>query len=291
MSKKRYLFIVNPISGRKSKSNLESIIDGYLNSDQIQHEIIYTDYPGHASQIVSDKMEYFDAIVAVGGDGTVNEIASKLGNKKKPLAIVPMGSGNGLARHLKISLSPPNAVKALNKPKLKSLDTATLNGHFFISIAGIGFDSLIAAEFDKAKGRGFLTYARLVVKEYFNYKEHNYLLQLDGNEHKTKAFMIVFANSDQFGYNTRIAPEADICDSYLDVCIVRKPTLFQLPFLLWQVWTGKANRSKFIETIKAQHIKVNQGDYHYANIDGESVKVGADIEIKVKNKDLEVILP
>ncbi len=291
MSRKRYLFIVNPISGGKSKSHLKATIQEKLHPKGIDFEVIYTEFPLHAGKIAQDRMDDFDVIVAVGGDGTINDIAAKLGNKKSALAIVPMGSGNGLARHLNISLSPEKAISSIDQLKLKEIDSALLNGHFFVSIAGIGFDSLIAAEFEKAAGRGFVTYARLVIREYFNYKEKNYSLNLDGKTHERKAFMIIFANSNQFGYNTRIAPEADISDSLLDVCIVRKPSLLALPYLLWQVWTGKANRSKQIEIIRAQKISVNQGSHSFANIDGESVEVGNQIDIQVKNKDLLVMAP
>lgn len=291
MNKKRVLFIVNPISGGKSKVKIESVIQQNLDLNKVDFEIIYTDFSSHAEEIVKEKKSDFDLIVAVGGDGTINEIARKLSLYDTPLGIVPMGSGNGLARYLNISLKPERAIKELNYQKTKKLDTATLNGHFFVSIAGVGFDSLIASEFDKAKGRGFLTYARLTIKHYFLYKERKYKLTLDGKEYERKAFMVSFANSNQFGYNTRISPKADISDSLLDVCIVRKPNLFQIPRLLFQLWIGNADKSGQIEIIKAHKIQVQQKDNLYANIDGESVKVGNRIEIEIKNQNLEVIVP
>lgn len=254
-------------------------------------EILFSKYPKHAEHISKERGAEFDLIVAVGGDGSINEIAKNITTLNKPMAIIPMGSGNGLARHLKIPLEAKKALQLITEGTLKQVDTAKLNGHFFVSIAGIGFDSIVAAEYANHNGRGFITYAKLAVQKYFRYKEASYDLVLDGKEYTKKAFMISFANSSQFGYNTRISPKADCSDSLIDVCIVRKPKLFQVPKLLFQLWTKKADRSKHIEIIKASKISLTQKNNEFANIDGESVQVGNSISIELKQKNLGVIVP
>ena len=291
MIKKRILFIVNPISGGRSKHKLEMLLRQHWNKEDVEYTISYTQFPKHAGQIAKREHPLFDLIIAVGGDGTINEIAQALQSTTTPLAIIPMGSGNGLARHLKIPLNPQKALQSLNESNLSKLDTATLNGHFFVSIAGIGFDSTVAAEFDKTKGRGFINYARISLQKFFRAKENEYELTLDGSIYTRKAFMITFANSNQFGYNTRISPKADSSDSYLDVCIVRKPKAYEIPKFLFQLWTGNADRSKLVEIIRARKISLIQSDNEYANIDGESIKVGKKIEVELKRANLEVLVP
>lgn len=291
MNKKKLLFIVNPISGGKSKKGIDAIIDKYLDSSIFSSEIIYTKHANHATQIVKEKIANVDGIVAVGGDGTINEIARELSGTNTPMGIIPMGSGNGLARFLHIPLKPEKAVKVINTATEQSIDTAVLNKCFFVSIAGVGFDSLIAAAFENTKGRGFINYARLSLKKYFKYQEQEYLLQADGVEYKRTALMISFANSNQFGYNTVISPHANISDGLLDICIVRKPMIWQIPLVLYYVWMGKANRSNLLEIIRAKNIKIRPNIHYFANVDGESIKVGKEIDIKLKPKNLIVLVP
>ena len=291
MIKKKILFIINPISGGKGKKDVVSYISKYLDKEKFELDIAFTKYAGHASEITIEKCESQDIIVAVGGDGTINEIAKELQGTSTVLGIIPLGSGNGLARYLKIPLRTKLAVQALNTAKILEADTAAVNEHFFLSIAGIGFDSLIAAEFEKAPMRGFETYAKLSMMEYATYHEKEYTLKLDGKEIKRTAAMISFANSDQFGYNTRIAPNADISDGLIDVCIFKKPKIYQIPFLLQQLWTAKAEESSLLEIIKAKDIEISASEIGYANVDGESLEVENRVKVIVKPKNLRICIP
>jgi len=291
MNKRKLLFIINPISGGKSKEKLESLISENLDRQLFEYKLLYTQYSGHAQEILKEQATLFDVIIAVGGDGTINEIAEFLSRINIPMAMIPMGSGNGLARHLGIPLKPEKSIQALNHSEILEIDTASLNGHFFVSIAGVGFDSLIAAEFEKAKGRGFINYARLSTKEYFAYKEENYQIILDGKKIERQAAMVSFANSNQFGYNTKIAPQANLSDGLLDVCILKKPNIVQMPGLMKQIWTGRADKSFLIEIITAKHIILQPNKNSFANIDGESIKVGERIEVLLKPKSLQLFIP
>jgi len=229
--------------------------------------------------------------VAVGGDGTVNEIAQVLSGTQKTMAIIPQGSGNGLARHLGISMKLSRAIQQLNRSIKTQIDTVDLNGHFFLSIAGVGFDSLIAQKFVSSKSRGFLGYSSLVLKEYFKFKEQEYELVIDGKKIKRKAAMITFANSNQFGYNTVIAPHADLTDGLIEVCIVRKPGIIQIPSILLKIWSKKANQSSLMETVSAKSISLYPNRLQFANIDGESNEVGERVEVRLTSSNLNLLVP
>ena len=287
----KLLFIINPISGGKSKSKMDEIIQAQSDIDNFDYEVHYTQYQFHAKEIVKEIAEEFDAVIAVGGDGTINEVAKSLSEKDIPLGIIPMGSGNGLARYLGIPLKPKKAMEAIQNSSVKEIDTATLNGHFFVSIAGLGFDSLIAAEFEKINGRGFVNYAKLSSKEYFSFKEEKYQLIIDGKKIERQAALVTFANSNQFGMNTIISPHADISDGFLDVCILKKPKLLQMPLLMQQIYTGKADKSSLLEIIKAKHIIIEPNENGYANVDGESIEVGTRVEVLLKAKSLKILIP
>lgn len=285
------LFLINPISGGSSKEKVLKLIEKHLDHHQFSYEKIFTEYVGHACDILEERKEKEETVVAVGGDGTINEVAKVLAGTQKTMAIIPQGSGNGLARHLGISMNLSTAIQQLNHSHKTQIDTVDLNGHFFLSIAGIGFDSLIAQKFVSSKSRGFWGYASLVIKEYFKYKEQEYQLEIDGKKIQRKAAMIIFANSNQFGYNTVIAPHADLSDGLLEVCIVRKPNLFQIPSILLKLWLKKADQSALLETISAKSISLYPNRLQFANIDGESIEVGEQIEVKIHRSNLNLKIP
>lgn len=289
--KKRILFIINPISGGRNKEAISHLIQTHLDSDLFDYEILKTDYVGHAAELAKDFKNEKDIIIAVGGDGTINEIAQELKDSSCCLGIIPQGSGNGLARHLGISINPGKAIKAINNSQEDCIDTAELNGHFFVSIAGIGFDSLIAEMFAHSKHRGFVGYASLSTKEFFKYKEQSYKMVIDGQHIERDAFLIALANSNQFGYDTKISPLADIQDGLLDVCILNKPRWDQMPLGFYQLWSSKAHQSNLLEIIKGKEISIRPNKNEYANVDGESIKVGTEIRIRINAQSLKVWVP
>lgn len=284
-------FLINPISGGRSKDKIVLDIDKYLDKTQFTFETTYTEYPGHASHLLQKRMNLNETVVAVGGDGTINEIAKVLAGTDKSMAIIPQGSGNGLARHLGISVKPRKAIQQLNDLKSIKVDTAKLNEWFFISIAGIGFDSLIAQKFVSSKNRGFFGYASLVLKEFISYREQDFDIEIDGVLQRKKAALVSFANSNQFGYNTIIAQNADVSDGLLEVCIFRKPKWFQLPSVLLKVWTKNANRSSLLEIISAKSISLYPNQLKYANVDGESIHVGEKIQVEIIPSNLNLKVP
>jgi len=292
--KKNILFIINPISGRKPsvKEKIKSLIDNILDKEKYNYKIQNTNRKDHAIEISKNAVkEGFDIIVVVGGDGSINEVAQSIVNTDVILGIIPLGSGNGLAHHLKIPLKPENAIEVINQFKIKKIDTASCNDKVFVSIAGIGFDARVAKKFAKTRKRGFLSYLKIIIKEYPFYKPRDYEINIDGKQIQRNAFIINFANSDQFGYDTTIAPNAKIDDGLIDVCIVKKVPLVELPISAHLLYWKQIDKSRFIEIIKAKNIIIKRKKKSTVNIDGEPVKLAKELEIKINPLSLKVIVP
>ncbi len=290
--KRSIRFIVNPFSGRKTNQNISEIIHSAINSEIYNYEICLTKSEGHAKQLSREAIEAgIHIVVAVGGDGTINEVASQIINSETIFGIIPVGSGNGLARHMGIPLSVPKAIQLINESNITSIDTATINEKPFVSIAGIGFDALVAEKFSESNKRGFFSYLRIVIQEYFNYKPRKYVIQFnDGKRLEVRAFFISFANSSQFGYNTSIAPHAKLDDGKLDVCIVQKPRIFDMPTVANLLLLKRIHKSSLVKIIPSSGLQVIRSE-RAINLDGEAVKLKKKLEIKVKPLSLKIIIP
>ena len=290
--RKKILFIVNPVSGTRKNRNLENRIASGLDPARFDHRISFTGEPGHSTQLAKKAVEEkMDIVVAVGGDGTVNEIGQALVDTEVLLGILPAGSGNGLARHLGIPLSVTRALGIINRMKSIKMDTAVLNDKVFLSVAGIGYDAYVAKRFAALKHRGFLPYFRIVSGEYFRYKPRKYRIEIDGKILKRKAFLITFANSGQFGYNTVIDPAARIDDGYIDVCIVRKIPFAILPLYLPLLYTKSFNKTRFIEIIPAKNVVIRRKKGKTIHFDGDPSSMGKELILNVKPLSLNVIVP
>ncbi len=292
MEKKKLTFIINPISGVFSKDRVVSAIESYLDKSKFDFTIEFTEGPGHALDICDRKIgEGVEIIVAVGGDGSVNEIARKLTDKKVQLGIIPAGSGNGLAHHLHIPFNYRKAIEVINQGKTLKIDTGSINDVFFISIAGIGFDGIVAREYAKYKRRGFLTYMKVVTEEYVNYRPRRYTIEVNGEVLKRKALFISFANSDQFGYGASIAPTASVDDGLLDVIIMKKPMMIEIPILASLLYWKRIDLSRQFEIIKAKELTVKTRRKRWVNIDGEPIKMKKKLSVKVHPQSLNIIIP
>lgn len=290
--KKKILFIINPISGIGKQKKVEQALDMYLQKDKFDYQISYTSYAHHATALsLAAVLKGFDIVVAVGGDGSINDCIRGLVSTGVTLGIVPAGSGNGLARCLNIPLSVEDAIKCINNQKTLEIDSIKLNDTFYASIAGIGFDAMIAKEFSKTQTRGFQPYLKLVLQLYPQYQQQNYTLVIDGKEITTQALFISFANSKQFGFNTEIAPNAELNDGLIDIVIVKKPPL---PLLFWTaqlLFFRKFDKSIYVETYQAKHVVVKNMDKMSINLDGEYVELNGDLDFSIVPKSLKVIIP
>ena len=288
--KKKIVFIINPISGIKKANNLEKIINTELNQEIFNILIKHTEYAGHAKEItkwaVSNK---YDIVVAVGGDGTINEISSELINTNTSLAIIPKGSGNGFARFLKIPLNINKAVKLINKMSIFTIDTIKLNEFYYVNMAGVGFDAHIAHLFAEYGKRGLKSYIELIFKEFKTYKSINYELKIDGTIINLPAFLISFANSSQFGNNAHIAPLADISDGLIDVCILNNFPKYKAIAIIWQLYTKRLIKSKYYKLYKAKKIEITSNNELSIHIDGDPIKPVNKLNISILPKSLKVI--
>ena len=292
--KEKILFIVNPISGHHDKSKFPSIVEKLIDKDKYDYTITLTEYGGHAVELTKQAIEnQYDIIVAVGGDGTINEVATTMIGASQTFAIVPYGSGNGLARHLHLPLKPDKVITdVINKGVKSKIDTAAMNGVPYISIAGVGFDAIIADFFAQDPHRGIKTYVKLVTKEYMHFKPKKYHLILDGKEEiDCEPFFISFANSNQFGSNAVVSPTASLNDGLLDVCIFKKPNMLQVPYVATRLLTKKIDRTHFVDIHKAQKIQVIRENDEIANIDGEAVMMPKDITVEINPLSLNILLP
>jgi diacylglycerol kinase (ATP) len=290
----RVMVLVNPVSGVRRK-NLKAFASMLESSPARQHyafQIKETRYAGHASLSADEALKQgVRRFVVAGGDGTVNEVAARLAGTDAILGIIPAGSGNGLAHHLGIPMKTAEAIRVLDQGRIIRIDTCKVNDHFFVSIAGIGFDARVARHFAKSNRRGFITYARIVVREYFGYTPRKYKLILDGSEYGATAFFISFANSSQFGYNTRIAPQASVTDGLIDVCIAKKPPLKAFPGIARLMFRKKIDQSRYMETYQAKEITVSRKKGKTVNVDGEPVRLGKKLQISIQPASLNIIVP
>jgi diacylglycerol kinase (ATP) len=290
--KKVLLFIINPISGIGKQKNIEELIREHADNSRFDYKVRFTMGPGHGTELAKEAVASgVDIVVAIGGDGTVNEIGKVLVGSETALGIIPTGSGNGLARHLKIPFSFEKAIAVINRCKIRKIDTATLNDQVFLSIAGVGYDAFVAKKFANATKRGFFSYFRIVSNEYPLYRPKKYILEVDGKIIKRKALSITLANSNQYGNNTSIDPHAKLDDGLIDVCIVRRIPLFLIPFYVPMLFTKTFHKTHYIEIIRAKQAIITRKKGKTIHLDGDPAKTGKVLEMKVNPLSLNIIVP
>jgi YegS/Rv2252/BmrU family lipid kinase len=289
---KNILFIVNHNSAKGNEERISRAIESRIDHNIFNVSVTYTQSADHAINLSKKAVaEGIDIIVAVGGDGTVNEVASQLIKTSNTLGIVPLGSGNGLARHLGIPRNIEKAIDLINKQQTSTIDTGSVNGNIFVSIAGVGFDALVAERFARGVRRGFLGYFQIIANEYFNYKPQTYKLTFDNGKVITeRALFVAFANSNQFGYNTTIAPNAKLRDGLLDVCIVKKPQIYRIPLIASLLLLKRIDISPSATILKTKSLSVVRDHKGVVNIDGEAINFGKELEIKINPLSLKIII-
>ena len=289
--KKKFLFIVNPISGVGKQKNVPQVIDRYFDTTSYDYEIKVTEYAGHARTIAQEARSVFDVLVAVGGDGTMNETASQLIGTDTVLGIIPLGSGNGFARHLGISTDPARAVQQLNAAQAFPLDACFLNDYPFFNVSGMGFDAQVSRKFMSQIKRGYATYARCVWEEFQTYQPRRYRYEWEGRTTEERLLMIAFANTRQYGNNATIAPWARVDDGYLDIVFVHPFPLAYLPIFTTLSFTGNTYRSSYVKMVRAQRFRIEQIDTPLGHVDGEYVETTPDTTLHVRSRSLRVIRP
>lgn len=291
MSKKTICFIVNPISGIGRQKVIEKLIDEQLDRSRFDYEIAYTKAAKHAIELAKDAASRaIDIVVAVGGDGSVNEIGKGLIHTSTAMAIIPTGSGNGLARHLNIPLQLKKAMLVINANKQTTIDTIQMNDETFVNVAGIGFDAHIGWEFAKFGKRGFSSYLKVITREFPRYKAQDFELTIDAKTTIKNAYLISFANGSQWGNNAFIAPTADISDGIMDIAILKDFKFTNALSIGYRLFKKSLDKSPYLEIIKAKEVVVKQKGT-IAHIDGEPIEIGNELKIKVNPLSLKVIVP
>ncbi|HUW04941.1 MAG TPA: diacylglycerol kinase family protein [Williamwhitmania sp.] len=289
--KEKILFVVNPVSGTGKREKALKLIKEKL-SPNYDAKIVITKFAGEATEIaIRYHQKGFNKVIAVGGDGTVNEVAKGVSGTNMAMGIIPTGSGNGLARHLHIPMNISKAIEVINRGNVTDIDHGTINDTMFFCTSGVGFDALIGNKFAEAGTRGLTTYAKTTIREYFTFKPQHYTLDIDGKIYERDSFMITFANASQYGNNAYIAPHADIADGLIDVVIVKRFPLYKSPRFAYQMFTKKMNRSPYVETFRAKNITLNRKEAGYVHFDGEPGTMGAMLKIAAVHAALKVIIP
>jgi YegS/Rv2252/BmrU family lipid kinase len=288
---KHLIFVVNPKSGVERNKKIQSAIDTYLDASEYSYEIQYTQYAGHGTELARNAAasEAF-AVVAVGGDGSVNDIIKGLLGTNTLLGIIPKGSGNGLARTLGIPLDLAKAIQTINRCMVEAIDIGFANGKVFASNAGVGFDALVCKKFSQSNRRGLMVYTWLITKHMWLYRNWTWSLSIDGKKYEETAFFISVANGRQFGYNFKIAEDASWTDGLLDVVIIRKFPKILGAVLGFRMLSGTLLKSKYVRRIRAKHIVINNPQLKWMQTDGDSVACSDTIEFKIQEKAQRVIV-
>lgn len=287
------LFIINPTSGRKKfRDTLEELIERVYPRTGNPFTIHRCERKHDLDDVIGEGLaNHFELIFAVGGDGTVHEIGTRLIGKEVVLGILPTGSGNGLARHLRIPLNPEEALRAVPQGRVESIDTAAVNGIPFINVAGVGFDAEVASRFASSTTRGLETYVREGLMIYSSYANEDYEIVMNGTHLHETAFLIAVANASQYGNDARIAPEASLRDGLLDLSILREGSLLAAPMLLQQLFSGRLHQSAHVKTHKAREITIRRTIPGPAHVDGEPHILPETLHFTINPLSLRVLVP
>lgn len=290
-SKKNILFVVNPLSHGLKGRNLKKIIKQYLDESKFEYEVQYTEYVNHAFEITKAAVaQNIDIVVAVGGDGTVNEVGKALIHSNVALGIIPLGSGNGLAGHLRLPIDLVQSIKVLNQAQQVMIDTAKINDRTFLGVAGIGFDAHIAWEFAKCGKRGFASYVKAVLREFPKYAPKPYVMIVDGRKISGKAFIVSFANSSQYGNDFIIAPQARLQDGFMDLILVKDIPFFGIQQFIYRLKGGTLHQSSQIDFERCKEIIIRQPIFQ-AHLDGEPVEFKDEIRVTIQASSLKIMVP
>ena len=282
---KRIIFVVNPISGTTGKKRILQLIESRLDKEKYSYDIVTTKYQGHATEIArAAANQGVDIVCAIGGDGTVNETARALVHTETALAIIPCGSGNGLARHLHIPVDPIGAIKVLNEGYIQPMDYGLVNEHPFFCTCGVGFDAFISMRFAQAGKRGPLTYVENILKTGLQYNPETYDVEVeDDAKNKTsyKAFLISCANACQYGNHAYIAPQASVRDGLLDVTIIEPFGAIDAPAISFQLFNGTLDKNSRIKTFRCKKLHIHRQDKGAIHYDGDPIVTGKDMDVEI----------
>lgn len=298
--KRKFIYFVNPISGTKKKPQLLEIIKNKTSEKQIPFEILHTNAAGNY-QYLNKKItdEKITDIIVCGGDGTVNQVANALQGVEVNIGIIPMGSGNGLAFAAKIPKQVNKALEIIFTGNAAFIDSFYINKQFSCMLCGLGFDAQVAHDFAKQNKRGLATYVKQSIKNFFSAKPYTFILSVDGNNLTTQAFFISIANSNQFGNNFTIAPQASLQDGLLDIVVVNEMSKMKM---IWNVlkqirigqvriYEDKKYHQKEIHYFQTKKLVIQNPQLAPLHIDGDPAVTADNFEIEIVEKAFKLIMP
>lgn len=289
--KKQSLFIINPISGTSGKQSIPAEIEEYIDRDLYDYEIAFTEHAGHAAELTTAAATRgVDVVVAVGGDGTVNEVARSLVHTSSALGIIPCGSGNGLARHLQIPKSPKKAIEIINQGIVHCLDYGRINGKPFFCTCGMGYDAFVSQKFAESGKRGVMQYVKNAITAGIGYKPQTYTIEDENGTHTFEAFLIACANASQYGNNAFIAPTASMKDGLMDVVIMTPFAKVFGPGVALQMFTKTLKSNTHVKTFKSKRIHVTREAEGPIHFDGDPAMMGREIDVELVEKSFNVVV-
>ena len=286
---KKILFIANPLSGGKDKKTILKDIDAAIDRQRFAPSFVYTERPGHATSLARDAEA--DIVVAVGGDGTVSEVAQGLVGTDKVLGIIPCGSGDGLAFHLGLSRNPLKALRTIQDGASETMDYGMVDGRPFFCTSGVGLDAEVAWEFASAGKRGLWTYISLAWKIWQHFKPETYKIDVDGRTLSVPAVFVTVGNANQWGNQARITSLASVQDELLDVTVVAPFHTWEIPVLATKLLDGRAHTSRRVTLLRGKRVTVvreKEGPAHY---DGDPCLKGKEIHYEIVPAALHVRVP
>jgi YegS/Rv2252/BmrU family lipid kinase len=290
--KKKILFIINPKSGIQSKKNIPSVVDKRIDRNRYDLSVEFTAYAGHASEIAASAViNGYDVVVAVGGDGTINEVATALVHTDTALGVVPCGSGNGFARHIGIPMDVTKAIDFINRAEPVTIDYGKLNGQPFFCACGVGFDALVSSDFAKSGSRGLATYIQKTLVDWVKYKPEVYEVVLDSVKKSYKAFLIACGNASQYGNNAFIAPKASMHDGLIDVTVIHPFTPLDTAIMSFLLFTRHLDQDINITTYRVPELVIRRSKPGVMHIDGDPIMMQANLHIKCHKGGIKMLLP
>ena len=281
------------MSGTSSKEKIPVLAKKMFDSNEFELKIIKTEYAGHATELTQKALdENFDCIVAAGGDGTVNEVARTMVHSNAVMGIIPLGSGNGLARDLGISMDAKKAIDTIVAGNVITIDYCKANGRAFFCTCGVGFDAIVTKRFSGGKRRGPISYVRSAITEYFKFKPETYKITLDDKTViEEKAFLVTCANTSQYGNNAYIAPNANISDGKIDIVILAPLHPIDVGPIAIQLFTKQIANNQRVSHYRSETVKIKRSNPGPMHVDGEPVYSGKEILIGIIPSGLNVIAP
>jgi YegS/Rv2252/BmrU family lipid kinase len=289
---RRIVFIVNPKAGTNLQKHIRDSVDKHLNHKKFEYGIWLTEHPGHAAELTCKALEEgYEIVVAVGGDGSVNEVASAMLGTDAVLGIIPAGSGNGLAMHLGYGREIDEAIKKINTATERTIDCGAMNGRFFINLAGIGFDGLVSNMMKGSHWRGFLPYLLKSIEAGLSYTPRECRIEIDGQTLERSCFAISIANGPMYGYNFQIAPDARLDDGFFEVVILKDAPRWQYFAAVPALLNNKIYEAEFVEHFSVRQLKISVEGRNFVHLDGEGFEMEGDLEFEIIPRALKILVP